>query len=136
MFYEAPHNILSTLKELKEHVVDRKICLARELTKKFEELKWGSVDSLIGFYEENNPRGEFVIVIEGNREVEEVIEYEEVEIFNMVNEKIESGLKRNNAIKEVAKETGLSRNDVYAIYERKKALPFDSASILCYFLRS
>lgn len=120
VFYEAPHNILSTLKELKEHVVDRKICLARELTKKFEELKWGSVDSLIGFYEENNPRGEFVIVIEGNREVEEVIEYEEVEIFNMVNEKIESGLKRNNAIKEVAKETGLSRNDVYAIYERKK----------------
>lgn len=78
------------------------------------------MDSLIGFYEENNPRGEFVIVIEGNREVEEVIEYEEVEIFNMVNEKIESGLKRNNAIKEVAKETGLSRNDVYAIYERKK----------------
>ena len=52
------------LKELKEHVVDRKICLARTY-EKFEELKWGSVDSLIGSMKENNPRGEFVIVIEG-----------------------------------------------------------------------
>ncbi|NLN03600.1 MAG: 16S rRNA (cytidine(1402)-2'-O)-methyltransferase [Clostridiaceae bacterium] len=120
VFYAPPHHILSTLKEMKEYVGDRQICLARELTKKFEELKWGSVDSLIEFYEENNPRGEFVIVIEGAREVEQVNEYEDDEIFKMVNDKIEKGHKRNNAIKEVAKETNLSRNDVYAIYEKKK----------------
>lgn len=120
VMYEAPHNLLSTLKELKKHVGDRKICLARELTKKFEELKWGCVESFIEFHEENNPRGEYVIVVEGRKEEVVVVEFDDDLVFNMVNRKMDLGLNRNNAIKEVARETGLSRNDVYAIYERKK----------------
>lgn len=120
IFYEAPHNLKSTLKELKEYIGDRQLCLARELTKKFEEIKWGSVDELLEYYEVNSPRGEYVIIIEGSKEVEEKKEYSDSEIYDLVSGIIDSGAKRNEAIKEVSSITGISRNDVYRMFEKEK----------------
>lgn len=66
VFYESPHRLLKTLLELKNYFeADRKICVCRELSKKFEEVVRGNVDELVNHFTKNAPRGEFVIVIQG-----------------------------------------------------------------------
>lgn len=119
VFYEAPHNLLTTLNELKEYIPDRQICICRELTKKYEELKRGNLDELIEYYDENPPKGEFVIVIEGNKEVI-TEEYSDNELYDLVNKYIDSGIKKNEALKKVSNETGISKNELYRIVERLK----------------
>ena len=65
IMYEAPHHLKGTLRDLEENLGDRRISLCRELTKKFEEVIPTTIKSAIAYYEENDPRGEYVLVIEG-----------------------------------------------------------------------
>ncbi len=65
IFYESPHRLLKTLQQMLAHFGDRKASISRELTKKFEETERGNISELINYFNQKEPRGEFVIVVEG-----------------------------------------------------------------------
>lgn len=117
LFYEAPHRLKEALKDLNLILGNRRVVLARELTKKFEEFLRGTIEEAIEWVESNEIRGEFVIVVEGNTSGE--IEEEEntwgsmtiVEHINYIIE--ETNVSSKEAIKEVAKLRGLPKRDVY-----------------------
>ena len=66
IFYESPHRLLKTLNDRLECFGDRQVAVARELTKKFEEVKRGKLSEVIGYFSTHTIRGEFVLVVEGN----------------------------------------------------------------------
>lgn len=108
IFYEAPHRILETLEDLKEVFGNRKISISRELTKMFEEHIRGSIEEILA--KDLTLKGEFVIVVDGYEE-EEL----EIDIRAELERRVADGMKMSQAIKEVAKEFGLKKNDVYKV---------------------
>ncbi|TSI05449.1 16S rRNA (cytidine(1402)-2'-O)-methyltransferase [Lysinibacillus sp. BW-2-10] len=124
IFYEAPHRLKETLKDLELILGNRKITLARELTKKFEEFLRGTIEEANTWVAENEIRGEFCIVIEGNPNGEEEAEEEAYWTKYSVIEHIdylmqERDLNSKEAIKEVAKVRGLAKRDVYQQYHHE-----------------
>lgn len=118
VFYEAPHRIRKTLELMCEIFGDRPIALCRELTKKHEEILRGTISEILEVVDEL--KGEMVIVVSGATEVakEEVID---LPIVEQVDAYIAEGLSTKDAIKEVAKIRGISKNQVYADYHKEKA---------------
>jgi len=112
ILYEAPHRINKTLKDLGNILGNnRKICISREITKKYEEIYRGTIGELI---EQNNEyKGELVVVVEGNKET---TEYKSLTVAEHVNLYIEDGKSSMDAIKIVAKERGMKKSEVYDIY--------------------
>lgn len=118
VFYEAPHRITKLLNTMLEILGDRKICIARELTKLHEEFLRGTVSELLEVADEL--RGEMVIVVEGKQESDEVV-IDCSSILSMIDEKIQAGVTTKDAIKQVALFTGLPKNQVKSIvFENKK----------------
>ncbi len=117
IFYEAPHKLRKTLSDLFEVLGDRKISLCRELTKLNEEVIRTTISGAISYYEENEPRGEFVLVCEGaSRESLAGTEFwTEMSIESHLEHYISSGMKKMDAIKAVARDRGLPKNEVYKI---------------------
>ena len=117
LFYEAPHRLKEALKDLYLVFGNRRIVLARELTKKFEEFLRGTIEEAIEWIESNEIRGEFVVVVEGNTsgEVEEEDHvWASMTVVEHVNYIIEeTNVSSKEAIKEVAKLRGLPKRDVY-----------------------
>ena len=112
VFYEAPHKLLNTLKDMLAAFGDRKIALVRELTKIHEEVKRTTLSEAIEFYSENPPKGEFVLVIDGAKEVEEEkLTLEDA--IEIAKQKIEDGMSASSAAKEAASETGFRKNEIY-----------------------
>ena len=112
IIYEAPHRINDTLKDIKSILGNkRKISISREITKKYEEIYRGTAEELIN--QNNNYKGELVIVIEG---VNEEYEYKNLSIIEHVKLYIEDGMKDMDAIKLVAKERNMKKSEVYDIY--------------------
>ncbi|MGE7667495.1 16S rRNA (cytidine(1402)-2'-O)-methyltransferase [Ureibacillus composti] len=122
IFYEAPHRLKETLKDLELTLGNRNIVLARELTKKFEEFLRGTIQEAINWSSENEIRGEFCIVLEGNPEgeIEEEPSYwADFSVVEHINHLIEEkDLNSKDAIKQVAKERGLKKRDVYQEYHQ------------------
>lgn len=121
IFYEAPHRLKETLKDLELVLGNRKIVLARELTKKFEEFLRGTISDAVNWVNENEIRGEFCVILEGNVngeiEEEELAYWTSLSIVEHVNHLIEEKqLNSKDAIKEVAKLRGLAKRDVYQEY--------------------
>lgn len=123
LFYEAPHRLKDTLKDLELVLGNRRIVLARELTKKFEEFLRGNIEEAITWASENEIRGEFCIVLEGNTlaEVEEEVhDWSSMTLQQHVDYIIEeTHVHSKEAIKEVAKLRGISKRDVYNDYHRE-----------------
>lgn len=124
LFYEAPHRLKDTLKDMQLVLGNRRIVLARELTKKFEEFLRGTIEEALVWSEGNEIRGEFVIVVEGNTSVE-LEEVEQPWISMTVVEHVdyiieETQMNSKEAIKEVAKLRGLPKRDVYNTYHQKE----------------
>lgn len=118
IFYEAPHRLLNTLDFLINSIGDRKISICRELTKLHEQIFRGSISEAISFFEENRPRGEFVLVISGKTEDEIKAEKENKWINLSIKEHIiklieEDGIDKKEAIKIVAKEREIPKKEVY-----------------------
>ena len=121
IFYEAPHRLKETLKDLELVLGDRKIVLARELTKKFEEFLRGTISDALTWVNENEVRGEFCVILEGNTsgepEEEEEAYWTNLSIVEHIELLIEEKqMNSKEAIKEVAKLRGLAKRDVYQQY--------------------
>ncbi len=119
IFYEAPHKLITTLKDLLDVLGDRKISLARELTKLHEEIFRTTIQEALTHFENTPPRGEYVLIVEGANEPQDNPEDEwwfELSIKEHVDEHIKRGLTSKDAIKEAAKERGLAKRDVYNEY--------------------
>ena len=117
IFYEAPHRLVKTLEHILEAFGNRNISVSREITKKFEETLRGKIDEIILHFQEVNPKGEFVLVVEGAEEKEEVYI---ISVVEHVNQKIEEGFDKKSAIAEVAKLRKLPKKEVYNEYEKSK----------------
>ena len=117
ILYEAPHRLTKTLAELYEVLGDRELALCRELTKKFETVLKTTLKDAITYYEENEPRGEYVLVIEGKSREEkkqEMIEsWEKMGIEEHVEFYEKQGVDHKDALKKVAKDRGVSKRDIY-----------------------
>lgn len=116
IMYEAPHRIEKMLQSCLDVLGDRHICIARELTKVHEEFIRGTISEILPIASEL--KGEMVVVIEGNQDDYEK-DVDMGQILNMVNTSIESGMSTSAAIKEVAKQTGISKNQIYDLVHGK-----------------
>ncbi len=116
VFYEAPHHLRATLKELSDVLgEERQAVVCRELTKKFEEFRRGTLAEHFAFYGEEEPRGEFVLVVEGYKEGGSSPSGEQpktpVELYRSF---LLQGMEKKEAMREAAKKLGISRRDVYS----------------------
>ena len=112
IFYEAPHKLLNTLKDMLSAFGDRNIALCRELTKLHEQVIRTTLKDAIEMYEQQKPVGEFVLIIDGRRD-DEKHEYTLEEAVEMAKKLADNGMQMTKAAKEVAAETGLKKSDIY-----------------------
>ena len=118
ILYEAPHHLRATLSELEATLGgDRRITLCRELTKRFEEAIPLTLEAAVRYYEENDPRGEYVLVIAGADPAElrdkARAAFDELPLEEHMQQYIDQGLTQKEAMRRVAADRGLSRRDIY-----------------------
>ena len=117
ILYEAPHHLLKTVRELMSVLGERELTLCRELTKKYEEKIQLTFSSLLSYYEEREPRGEYVLVISGKSreeiEKEKQSSWETWSIEEHMEHYESQGITRKEAMKLVAKDRGVSKRDIY-----------------------
>lgn len=115
--YEAPHHLLGTLKELQNALGDRRLTVCRELTKKFETAFRTTFSEAIRYYEEQGVRGECVLVIEGRSREELVQEaqqsWEAISVEEHMEHYLSTGMDRKSAMKQVAKDRGVGKREIY-----------------------
>ena len=124
ILYEAPHKLKKTLKDLYEKVGNRRISLCRELTKKHETNFRTTLEEAIAYYDVNEPKGEFVLVMEGadptELKAEEMQEFLSMSISEHVTYYMEQGMDKKEAMKKVAKDRGVGKREIYqALLEEK-----------------
>jgi 16S rRNA (cytidine1402-2'-O)-methyltransferase len=117
IFYEAPHKIAETLKDMLNELGDREVALCRELTKKYEEVLRCKISKALDIYEETQPKGEFVIVLEGANENEvnneAVKDWLLIPIEDHINYLLINGYDKKEALKKVAEQRGINKREVY-----------------------
>ena len=117
VIYEAPHHLLHTLEELYQVLGNRKISVCRELTKKHEEILRMSLEEAVDYYKVQEARGEFVLVVEGKSyddiEEENRQKWTTMDLQEHMNLYESKGISRKEAMKQVAKDRGISKRDVY-----------------------
>ncbi len=115
IIYEAVHRIKSTLENMLDVLGDRNICIGREISKIHEEYTRGKISELLPMVD--SMKGEFVIIVEGNKEI---VDYSNLDIVSHVNLYVEDGMKEMDAIKIVAKERKVAKSIVYSEYHKGK----------------
>lgn len=117
ILYEAPHHLIRTLEELLETLGNRRITLCRELTKRFETVVPTTIEGALQMYEEEEPRGEYVLVVEGRslkeKKAQEIAVWESMSIEEHMAYYEEQGMDHKSAMKAVAKDRGVSKRDIY-----------------------
>ena len=115
--YEAPHRIRKTLAELLEVLGNRKIRICRELTKKFEEVLEMTIEGALEYFEVTEPKGEMVLIIEGlnheDAQARAQQKWDQISIREHVDHYMARGMEEKEAMKEAAKDRGISKRDVY-----------------------
>ena len=117
ILYEAPHRLKRTLKELYDSVGNRRVTLCRELTKKFETILPATLEEVLAYYETEEPRGEYVIVMEGKSRQEkreaEKESWQAMPIEEHMAFYEKEGMDKKNAMKQVAKDRGVTKREIY-----------------------
>ena len=113
IFYEAPHKLKNTLSDLLDTLGDREIAIVKELTKIHETVFRTTLKGALEYYEENPPKGEFVLIIKGAEAAETDKQYTLEDAVLMAKAEIAGGLSTSDAAKLAAKETGLKKGDIY-----------------------
>ena len=119
IFYEAPHKLKTTLADMAEVFGgERRIALVRELTKLHEEVIRTTLDGALERYSDSSPRGEYVLVIEGAKEIEDdsAAWWEEMTVTEHVEKYIDEGLSSKDAVKKAAADRNVSKREVYSEY--------------------
>ncbi len=122
IFHEAPHKLKATLADMSELFGnDRRISLCRELTKLNEDIHRTTLGGAVAFYEENSPRGEYVLVIEGADENanDEKNDLCALSVEDHVNYYVSTGMSQKDAIKATARDRGVPKNEVYMVFAKK-----------------
>lgn len=118
ILYEAPHHLVRTLEELYEVLGQRKITLCRELTKRFETVFPTTLEDALAYYEKEEPRGEYVLVLEGKSfeqlRQEEIHSWETMSIEEHMAYYEKQGMDNKTAMKQVAKDRGVGKREIYA----------------------
>lgn len=114
IFYEAPHKLRNTLEDFLKFLGDRKISLCRELTKVYEEVLRMTISEAIDYYKNKNPKGEYVLVVEGAESQTPLGELTLEQAVKLVQSLIEDGMKSSEACKKIAKDTQFSKSVIYA----------------------
>ena len=113
VFYEAPHKLLSTLKDMNSVFGDRNIVVVKELTK-IHETSWrGTLSEAVKYHTENPPKGEYVLVLEGEQVEKEEMRDPMEEAVSIAKDLMEKGKPASMAAKEAAKLTGQTKGEVY-----------------------
>lgn len=112
IFYEAPHKLCDTLRAMYQVLGDRRITLARELTKIYEEVVRTTLSQAIELYEQKAPKGEFVLVVEGMCEEEQVLSIDQA--LDLIEALTEKGEPLSKAAKDVARQTGFKKGELYS----------------------
>lgn len=113
IFYEAPHKLTATLRDLTEAFgAERRISLCRELTKLHEEVRRTTLGEAVAYYNEQPPRGEFVLIVEGAAEAQEEMPTMDTALAR-VKELLARGMSKKDAIKQASQETGFPKNTLY-----------------------
>lgn len=124
ILYEAPHHLVKTLEELYETLGDRAVTLCRELTKKYETIFSTTISGAVSYYREQEPRGEFVLVIQGKNQQqilrERQLSWESIPLEEHMQKYESQGISRKEAMKMVAKDRGISKRDVYGMLLEQK----------------
>ncbi|MBO5454159.1 MAG: 16S rRNA (cytidine(1402)-2'-O)-methyltransferase [Clostridia bacterium] len=115
IFYEAPHKLKATLKDLLNALGNRKIAVVKELTKIHESVLRTNLEEANKYFEENQPKGEYVLVVEGFVPVFEEAELTDEDIVSKVNSLISEGMDKKSAIKETASVLNLPKRQVYEL---------------------
>lgn len=113
VLYESPNRLTDTLRAVFEVLGDRPVCVAREVSKKFEEFKRGPASKVLGYFEGNAARGEIVLVIGGA--VAETVIWDEDGVRAALQEHLDAGESLSHAAKAVAAQSGWKKRDVYAL---------------------
>lgn len=117
ILYEAPHHLVRTLEELYEALGERKITLCRELTKKFETIFPTTLEQALEYYKTEEPRGEYVLVLEGKsleeKRKEEIASWEDMSIEEHMAYYENQGMDEKSAMKQVAKDRGVGKREIY-----------------------
>ena len=115
--YESPHHLKATLSELQDVLGNREITLCRELTKKYEEKQKTTLQEAIAYYQEHDPKGEYVLVIAGKSKAQVMEEqksrWENISIEEHMEMYLQQNLSKKDAMKAVAKDRGVSKRDIY-----------------------
>lgn len=123
VLYEAPHHLAATLEDLIKSLGDRRITLCRELTKKFETVIPTTLSQALSFYEKEEPRGEYVLVVEGRSaeelRQEEIAAWESMSIEEHMEHYERQGMDSRTAMKQVAKDRGVGKREIYAYLHRE-----------------
>lgn len=124
VIYEAPHHLRETLAELYEALGNRQAVTVKEITKKHECVQGNTLEELVNYYKENEPKGEFVLVIEGldlnDIKEKKQREFDQMSVVEHFQLYLEQGLDEKNAMKAVAKDRGIGKRDVYSIIKGDK----------------
>lgn len=124
IIYEAPHRLLKTLAEIKDVLGNRKISICKELTKRYENMSQGYIEEFIGLYTDEQPRGEYVLVIEGKnisqKQKEKWQEWNNITIEEHIKIYTEKGVSEKEAVKLVAKDRGVPKREIYNYMVERK----------------
>lgn len=115
IFYEAPHKLRDTLSAMLETLGDRRISLVREITKINEEVFRTTLSGAVAHYAENNPKGEFVLIIEGAKKEDDSPFWQDMTEREHVEHYLSQGMEKMDAIKAAAKDRGVGKSVIYKI---------------------
>lgn len=119
IFFESPHRIVESLEDLLSVLGDRSICVAREMTKMFEEYWRGTVSGAVEYFKSQPVRGEFTLVIEGKQK-EERSQWTEAELLAAIEQELQSEKSAKDISVELAEQSGWNKKEVYSLINRKK----------------
>ena len=117
ILYEAPHHLVRTLEELYQALGQRRITLCRELTKRFETVMPTTLEEALAYYRQQEPRGEYVLVIEGKsleqKRREDIASWEDMSIEEHMQYYLDQGMDEKSAMKQVARDRGVGKREIY-----------------------
>lgn len=119
IFLESPHRLIDSLEDLLAILGDRRICIAREMTKMYEEYWRGEISGGIEYFKSKDPRGEFTLVIEGKKEEERTV-WSKEELLEAIKKELKVGESAKKISAELAEQSGWNKKEIYALVNQNK----------------